>query len=63
MVQKRKLISKKNNSIRKYRKVIVTLIMEKTSLTILRFSLENKIESDDLQKILDDIQTKRSFQC
>ena len=27
------------------------------------FSLENKIESDDLQKILDDIQTKRSFQC
>jgi DNA-directed RNA polymerase II subunit RPB4 len=26
-------------------------------------SLENKIDNDDLQKILDDIQTKRSFQC
>ncbi len=26
-------------------------------------SLEHKIENDDLQKILDDIQTKRSFQC
>ncbi|CAF0706130.1 unnamed protein product [Brachionus calyciflorus] len=26
-------------------------------------SLENKIENEDLQKILDDIQTKRSFQC
>jgi DNA-directed RNA polymerase II subunit RPB4 len=26
-------------------------------------SLNNKIDDDDLQKILDDIQTKRSFQC
>ncbi len=26
-------------------------------------SLENKVENEDLQKVLDDIQTKRSFQC
>ena len=26
-------------------------------------SLEDKIDNDDLQKVLDDLQTKRSFQC